>query len=54
MKGRGKPHTDKYKATNDWNFVISCTLTSLLVLDFEDFKCLSFVAQSVPCNIFYL
>jgi hypothetical protein len=38
----------KYKATaNDWNYGASCTLTSLPVWDFENFKRLVFVVQSV-------
>jgi hypothetical protein len=48
MKGREKPHTDKYKAiTNDWNYDTSCTLTSLPVWYLEKFKRLVFVVQSV-------
>jgi hypothetical protein len=48
MEGREKPHTDKYKVImNDWNYDASCTLTSLPVWDFENFKRLVFVVQSV-------
>jgi hypothetical protein len=48
MEGREKPHTDKYKEImNDWNYDVSCTLTSLLVWDLDNFKHLIFVAQSV-------
>jgi hypothetical protein len=47
MEGIEKPHTDKYKEiTNDWNYDASCTLTSLLVWDLENFKRLIFVVQS--------
>jgi hypothetical protein len=52
MGGREKPHTDKYKAnTNDWNYDAFCTFTSLPVSDFENFKCLVFVVQSVQMQI---
>jgi hypothetical protein len=49
MKGREKPHMDKYKEiTNDWNYDTSCTLTSLTVWDLGNFKYyLIFVEQSV-------
>jgi hypothetical protein len=48
MEGREKPHTDKYKEImNDWNYDASCVLTSLLVKDLENFKCMIFVAQNV-------
>jgi hypothetical protein len=48
MEGTEKPHMDKHKEiTSDWNYDASCTLTSLLVWDLENFKCLIFVAQSV-------
>jgi hypothetical protein len=43
-----KQRTDKYKEiTNDWNYDVSYTLTSLPVSDLENFKRLFFVAQSV-------
>jgi hypothetical protein len=59
MEGIEKPHTDKYKKIMiDWDYDISCTLTSLLVWDFKNFKYLVFVVQSVPleylCNIIAL
>jgi hypothetical protein len=39
---------DKYKEiTNDWNYDASCTLTSHLVWDLENFKCLIFVVHCV-------
>jgi hypothetical protein len=45
MDGRGEPHLDKYKEImNDWNYVASSSLTSLLVLDFQNINCLIFVA----------
>jgi hypothetical protein len=48
MEGRQMPHMEKYKGiTNDWNYDASCTLTTLLVWDFENFKRLLFVVQSV-------
>jgi hypothetical protein len=48
MEGIENPHTDKYKEiTNNWNYDASCTVTSLLVWDFENFKRLIFVVQSV-------
>jgi hypothetical protein len=48
MEGIEKPRMDKYKEiTNDWNYEASCMLTSLLVWDLENFKCLIFVAQIV-------
>jgi hypothetical protein len=48
MEGIEKPHMDKYKEiTNNWNYDSSCTLTSLLVWDLENFKRLIFVVQSV-------
>jgi hypothetical protein len=48
MEGIEKPHTDKYKEImNDWNYDASCMLTSFLVWDLENFKCLIFIAQSV-------
>jgi hypothetical protein len=53
MEGRENPHMVKYKAiTNDWNYDASCTLTSLLVWDLENFKCLVFVVQSVQGAVF--
>jgi hypothetical protein len=52
MEGREKPHTDKYKIiTNDRNYDASCKLTSILVWNTENFKCLIFVAQSVPESV---
>jgi hypothetical protein len=46
---------DKYKEImNDWNYNTSCTLTSLPVLDLENFKRLIFVAESVQHNAFTL
>jgi hypothetical protein len=42
MEGTEKP--------SGWNYDASCMLTSLLVLDLENFKCLILVAQSVPCK----
>jgi hypothetical protein len=52
MEGIEKPHTDKYKGiTNDWNYDVSCTLTSLPVWDFDIFKRLVFVVQSVPAAL---
>jgi hypothetical protein len=54
MEGREKPHMDKYKEiTNDRNYDASCTLTSLLVSDLENFKCLISVAQSVYPSCVY-
>jgi hypothetical protein len=48
MEGIEKPHTDIYKEiTNNWNYDASCTITSLPVWDFENFKRLIFVVQSV-------
>jgi hypothetical protein len=48
MEGIDKPHTGKYKEiTNDLNYDASYTLISLLVWDFENFKRLIFVVQSV-------
>jgi hypothetical protein len=48
MEGIDKPHTGKYKEiTNDWNYNASCTHTSLLVWNLENFKRLIFVVQSV-------
>jgi hypothetical protein len=47
MAGREEPHTVKYKAiTNDWNYDASCMLTSLPVLNLENFMRLVFVVQS--------
>jgi hypothetical protein len=52
MEGREKLHMDKYREiTNDWNYDTSCRLTSLLILDLENFKHLIFVAQSVQNQI---
>jgi hypothetical protein len=36
------------KIINEWNYDASCMLTSLLVSDLENFKCLVSVVQSVP------
>jgi hypothetical protein len=48
MEGIDKPHAGKYKEiTNDSNYDVSCTLTSLPVCDLENFKRLIFVVQSV-------
>jgi hypothetical protein len=48
MEGIEKPHAEKYKEImNDWNYDAKCTLTSLLILDLENFKHLVFVAHSV-------
>jgi hypothetical protein len=48
MEGREKPQTDKHKeVTDDWNCDATSTLTSLLVSDIENLKCLIFAAQSV-------
>jgi hypothetical protein len=39
MEGIEKPHAGNYKEImNDWNYDGSCTLTSLLVWDLENFK----------------
>jgi hypothetical protein len=39
MEGGEKPQMDKYEEfTNDWNYDASCTLTSYLVSDLENFK----------------
>jgi hypothetical protein len=39
---------DKYKEIkNDWNCDARCMLTSLLVWDFKNVKCLIFVIQSL-------
>jgi hypothetical protein len=35
---------------NDWNDDANCVLTSLLVWDLENYKCLICVAQTVHCN----
>jgi hypothetical protein len=37
--------------TNDWNYDASYMLTSLLVLDLENFQCLIFVAQNVQTSL---
>jgi hypothetical protein len=43
MEGVEKPHMDRHKEVmNDWNYGISCTLTSLLVSDLENSRCLIF------------
>jgi hypothetical protein len=53
MEGREKPYMVKYKAiTNDWNYDVICTLTSLPVWDLENFKRLVFVVQSVQAFSF--
>jgi hypothetical protein len=53
MEGSEKPHVDKYKEmTNDWNYNASCTQTSLLVLDIENFQHLIFVEQYTYSAIF--
>jgi hypothetical protein len=52
MDVQAKPHTNKYKViTNDWNYDSDCTLTSLPVPDFENFKSLITVFQSVPVSL---
>jgi hypothetical protein len=52
MEGIETPHMDKYKEIkNDWNYDASCMLTSLLLWDLENFKCLDFIAQSVQEDI---
>jgi hypothetical protein len=52
MEGIEKPHMDKYKEiTNDWNYDASYMLTSLPFWDFENFKRLIFVVQSVPLRL---
>jgi hypothetical protein len=52
MEGIDKPHTGKYKEiTNNSNYDVSCTLTSLPVWDFENFKRLIFVVQTVHTNV---
>jgi hypothetical protein len=49
MEGIDKPHTGRYKEiTDNWNYDASCTVASLPVWDFENFKRLIFVVQSVP------
>jgi hypothetical protein len=51
-QGREKPHTDKYrKITDDWNYDVSCTLTSLPVWDLENFKHLIFGVQNVRIGL---
>jgi hypothetical protein len=53
MEGREKPHMDKYKEImNVWNYDIRCTLNSLPVLDFENFKWLIVVALNVRKELF--
>jgi hypothetical protein len=54
MEGRGKPNADKYKEiTNDLLAYSWLHKTSLPVWDFENFKCLIFVGQTVhsSCKI---
>jgi hypothetical protein len=54
MEGIEKPHTDKYKEiTNDSNYDVSCTLTSLQVWELQNVKPFIFVAQSVQCSSIY-
>jgi hypothetical protein len=54
MEGREKLHWDKLKEiTKDWNYHASCTLTSLPVWDFVNFKRLIFVAQSVHRSLVF-
>jgi hypothetical protein len=49
MESREKPHMNKYKEImNDWHYYASCTLTSLPVSNFENFKHFLFVAQKLP------
>jgi hypothetical protein len=51
MEGIEKPHTDKHKEiTNDWNYVARRTLPSVPVWDFENFRRLIFVVQSVHAD----
>jgi hypothetical protein len=51
MEGIDKPHTGKYKEiTNDSNYDVSCTLTSLPVWDLENFKRFIFVVQCTTAN----
>jgi hypothetical protein len=46
MKSTGKP--ERYRQImNDWNCDGSCTVTSVLIQDLEDFYCLIFAAQNV-------
>jgi hypothetical protein len=46
MESIEKPHVDKNKEiTNNWNYDASCTVASLPVWDFENFKRLVFVVQ---------
>jgi hypothetical protein len=55
VEGTGKLHMGKYKEVmNDWNYDASYVLMliSLPVLDFEKFKCLIFVAESIHVNSF--
>lgn len=55
MEGTENPHMDEYKEVmNDWNYDASYVLMliSLPVLDFEKFKCLIFVAESIHVNSF--
>jgi hypothetical protein len=48
MEGREKPLSVKYKEiTNDWNYDIRYTHTSLPVWDLENLEQLIFVVQSV-------
>jgi hypothetical protein len=45
MEGREKPHIDKYKIANNWNYDASCKVASLPFSDFENVKPLIFVGQ---------
>jgi hypothetical protein len=52
MEGIEKPHADKYKEiTNDSNYGVGCTVTSLPVRDLKNFKHLVLVVQSVQEEI---
>lgn len=46
MEGGGNPYMDRYmKVLNDWNYVDSCVVASLLVWHLENFRHMIFVAQ---------
>jgi hypothetical protein len=48
MEGTEKLHMhEKEEIRNDWNYDATCTLTSLLVLDSENFQHLIFFAHRV-------
>lgn len=50
LNGKQRKDTGTYRGNvNDWNYDSSCMLTSLPVWDLENFRCLIFVAHSVPC-----